>query len=59
MTRALPFTQAGIRRAIEAAHKSGYRVVGIRPDGTLILEKQDQGNPQLAESLDDDGKVVL
>jgi hypothetical protein len=37
VTRALPFTQIGLRRAIEAARKAGLRVTGIRPDGTLIV----------------------
>jgi hypothetical protein len=37
MTRPLPFTEAGLRRAIAAARKSGLRVTGIRPDGTLIV----------------------
>ena len=36
MTRRLPFSQASLRRAIAAARKEGLRVVGIRPDGTLI-----------------------
>ena len=37
MTRPLPFTQAGLCRAIRAARKEGLRVAGIRPDGTLIV----------------------
>lgn len=40
MTRALPFTQASLRRAIAAARKAGLRVAGIRPDGTLILSDE-------------------
>jgi hypothetical protein len=36
VTRALPFTQASLRRAIAAARKEGLCVAGIRPDGTLI-----------------------
>jgi len=47
MTRALPFTQAGLRRAIEAAHKAGLRVRRIRPDGTLIV---DDGSAPIAET---------
>ena len=43
MTRALPFTQAGLRRAIAAARKEGLRVRGIRPDGTLIVDDGDDG----------------
>ena len=37
MTRALPFTEASLRRAIAAARKSGLRVTGIRSDGTLTV----------------------
>jgi hypothetical protein len=57
MTRALPFTQASLRRAIEAARKSGLRVTGIRPDGTLILEEGN--NPQVEKSLEQEREVVL
>jgi hypothetical protein len=35
MSRALPFTQASLRRAIEAAHKAGLRV---RPGATIAAE---------------------
>jgi hypothetical protein len=41
MTRAIPFTKAQIRRAIEAARDAGLRVPGIAPDGTLLLEERD------------------
>jgi hypothetical protein len=38
MTRALPFTQASLARAIKGVEKAGRHVVGIRlPDGTLII----------------------
>lgn len=37
MTRALPFTKARLRRAIQAARQEGLRVTGIGPDGTLIV----------------------
>lgn len=43
MTRPLPFTEASIRRAVSAARKAGLRVVGIQPDGTLMV--QDGENP--------------
>lgn len=38
MTRPLPFTQASLRRTIEAARKAGLQVTGIRPDGTLVVQ---------------------
>ena len=41
MTRALPFTEAGLKRAIRAAQHSGLQVVGIRPDGTLLGDKSE------------------
>jgi hypothetical protein len=41
MTRAIPFTKAQIKRAIEAAREAGLRVKGIAPDGTLLLEERD------------------
>ena len=44
MTRAVPFTQARIERAIKAAKKHGMRII-LRPDGTMVLEKS-QDRPQ-------------
>ena len=41
MTRALPFTQAKVTRAISAARKAGLRVIGIRPDGTVLVQEAD------------------
>lgn len=57
MTRAIRFTQASLRRAIEAARKAGLRVTGIKPDGTLIVDEQD--NPQEMDSLEKKREVVL
>ena len=37
MTRALPFTQASLARAIKAVERAGRFVIGVRPDGTLIV----------------------
>jgi hypothetical protein len=48
MSRALPFTQAGLRRAIEAARKAGLRVTGIRTDGTLLVNDGDNPSPDIA-----------
>jgi hypothetical protein len=38
MTRALPFTKAGLCRSIEAVLKAGLRVTAIRPDGTVVVD---------------------
>lgn len=45
MTRALPFTQASVLRAIKAVEKAGLRVAAVRPDGTVIV---DNGESALA-----------
>lgn len=37
MTKPLPFTAAGLARAIRGAELAGKCVIGIRPDGALIL----------------------
>jgi hypothetical protein len=39
VTRALPYTEYSLRRAITAARKAGLRITGIRPDGTLIVRE--------------------
>ena len=37
MTRALPFTAASLARAIKGVEKAGRFVVGVKPDGTLVV----------------------
>ena len=37
MTRALPFTEASLARAIRGVERAGRFVVGVKPDGTLIV----------------------
>jgi hypothetical protein len=37
MTKSASFTQAQVNRAIAAAKKAGLFIVGIRPDGTVIV----------------------
>jgi hypothetical protein len=58
MTRAIRFTQASLRRAIEAARKAGLRVTSIRPDGTLMLEERDYPQPE-KNALEQEAEVVL
>jgi hypothetical protein len=56
MTRALPFTKASLRRAIEAAREAGLHVTGIRPDDTLIIDE----NPQASEKpIEQEREVIL
>jgi hypothetical protein len=37
VTKPLPFTAAGIARAIKGVQAAGKHVIGVRPDGTLIV----------------------
>jgi hypothetical protein len=37
VTRALPFTEASLARAIKGVERAGRFVIGVRPDGTLIV----------------------
>jgi hypothetical protein len=37
MSKALPFTEASIARAIKGVERAGRFVIGVRPDGTLIV----------------------
>jgi hypothetical protein len=59
MTRAIPFTKAQIRRAIEAACEAGLRVRGIAPDGTLLLEERDQDRERLGDKRDISAEKVI
>jgi hypothetical protein len=63
MSRALPFTQAGLRRAIEVARKAGLRETGIRPDGTVMTADKNEplvtSPARLGESLEHADEVVL
>jgi hypothetical protein len=43
-SRALPFTQAGLKRAIAAAQAAGLHVTAIRPDGTIELGSHPQAH---------------
>lgn len=52
MTTKLPFTQAGLRRAIKAARAEGYHIRGIRPDGTLIVDDGDNQSMGIADAHD-------
>lgn len=40
MTKPLPFTRAGLTRAIRAAQAAGLEVIGIEPDGTVLTRER-------------------
>ena len=58
MTRAVPFTQARIERAIKAAKKHGMSVV-LRPDGTIILEKAPDDSQNYPDRQNETSEAVL
>ena len=37
MTKSLPFTANGLARAIKGVELAGRFVIGVKPDGTLIV----------------------
>lgn len=39
MSRSNPYTQRQIERAIKAVLAAGLRVVGVKPDGTVLTEE--------------------
>jgi len=42
MTRVAPFTQAAIERVIRAVERRGYKVGGVKPDGTVLVYTGDE-----------------
>jgi hypothetical protein len=48
MTARAAFTEAQIRRVIRAAEKAGYRVGGLRPDGTVLVYTGDERPAELS-----------
>jgi hypothetical protein len=58
MRRTLPFTESSLRRAIMAARKTGLRVTGIRPDGTLLLEEGKNPQPE-EKDIEREREIVL
>lgn len=53
MTKPLPFTVAGVARAIRGVEKAGCFVVGVRPgDGTLLISKTPLDPVSLAPEME-------
>ena len=52
-----PYTQRAIERAIKAAMSAGLRVVGVKPDGTVLTDGRD--NPAAAPLATLTGKPRL
>jgi hypothetical protein len=50
MIKKAPCTEAHIRRLIKAARREGLHIIGIKPDGTIVVR---DGEAPLAPDLDD------
>lgn len=56
MTKLAPCTEAHVRRLIRAAKREGLHVVGIKPDGTLLVQCD---NVPLAPLLDGNNEADI
>lgn len=54
MTKALPFTALGLARAIKGVELAGRSVLGVRPDGTLIVGDKPIDSASLLPQLEQD-----
>jgi hypothetical protein len=54
MTKALPFTAAGLARAIKGVKQAGQFVLGVRPDGTLIVGDKPIDTASLVPPIEQD-----
>jgi hypothetical protein len=52
MSRANPYTQRAIERAIKAALSVGLKVVGVRPDGTVLTDDKPETTTTAPEMPD-------
>lgn len=52
MTKALPFTEASLARAIKGVTRAGLTVTGVKPDGTLIVSDAPSQAPEKTEDLE-------
>lgn len=58
MTKALPFTANGLARAIKGVELAGRFVVGVRPDGTLIVGDKPVDVASLVPAIDEPSPPV-
>lgn len=59
MTKALPFTEMSLARAIEGVKRAGLFVVGVRPDGTLIVGDKPIDTASLVPVVEQDAPVAV
>jgi hypothetical protein len=59
MTRAIPFTVASLARAIKGVEQAGRHVVGVRPDGTLIVAEKPIAVTSLVPTIEEASPVPV
>jgi len=52
VTKALPFTAASLARAIKGVELAGRHVVGVKPDGTLIVAEKPVDTASLVPAIE-------
>lgn len=58
MTRAIPFTAAGLARRIKGVVQAGLYVVGVKPDGTLIVADKPLEPTSLVPKLEQASEAI-
>lgn len=59
MTRAIPFTAASLARAIKGVEQAGRFVVGVKPDGTLIVADKPIEAASLVPTIEEPSPVPV
>jgi hypothetical protein len=54
MTRPLPFTEASLARAIRGVERAGLYVVGVKPDGTVLVADKRLDTVSLVPEIEQD-----
>ena len=58
MSRALPFTEASLARRIKGVQRAGLYVVGVKPDGTLIVAEKPVDVASLVPEVEEPSPAV-
>jgi hypothetical protein len=54
MTKPLPFTEASLARAIRGVERAGRFVVGVKPDGTVLVADKPLDTVSLVPEIEQD-----
>jgi hypothetical protein len=54
MTKPLPFTEASLARAIRGVERAGRFVIGVKPDGTVLVADKPLDTVSLVPEIEQD-----